>query len=310
MFSLIIPYHNREKFLPRTLKSIEDSTVQPTTIFLVNNASTDNSEKICQQFKEKHPNQYIVLLNEIRKGVSFARNTALKEVTTEWVYFFDSDDELSTDFFEKILTIIPTLNKYDLIACATQMIFSNGKAKNRKVLYSSSVTDQILSSQLSTQSMWFRTSFLRQIGGWNEKLPVWNDWELGVRVILNNAKIFWIKDQSFHRIFQHEKSLTGKNFSSRFKNLLLALETVHTLSNNNATMLTALSYREAILAAHIKRERNNLYSQELLHKAIATINECKREKHSFAIYCLYYFTYIGGHGAWQIARFFIKIAHF
>ena len=50
MFTLIIPYHNRERFLPRTLYSLLQSTVQPSQIILVDNASTDASRQVCEQF--------------------------------------------------------------------------------------------------------------------------------------------------------------------------------------------------------------------------------------------------------------------
>lgn len=87
MFTLIIPYHNRERFLPRTLHSLLQSTVQPSQIILVDNASTDASRQVCEQFACEHPDCPIQLITESKPGACHARNKALQMVTEEWVYF-------------------------------------------------------------------------------------------------------------------------------------------------------------------------------------------------------------------------------
>ena len=149
MFSLIIPYRNRQDFLPRTLRSLQSSSMLPRRIYLVNNNSTDGSEQLCQRFASDHPNWPIVLLSEPTPGAAAARNAALRLVETEWVYFFDSDDELSSCFFEEALRKLRQKPATDVVACATRMHFPDGSEKVRNVMYNASAADQILASQLS-----------------------------------------------------------------------------------------------------------------------------------------------------------------
>ena len=133
MFTLIIPYHNRECFLPRTLHSLLQSTVQPSQIILVDNASTDASRQVCEQFACEHPDCPIQLITESKPGACHARNKALQMVTEEWVYFFDSDDELSPDYFQAVSRQVQQHPSADMIACATVRVYPDGRRAPREV---------------------------------------------------------------------------------------------------------------------------------------------------------------------------------
>ena len=73
---------------------------------------------------------------------------------------------------------------------------------------------------LSTQSVVWRTAFLREIGGWNESVLVWNDWELGLRALLATPRMLILPQEGYHQILQHAQSITGETFSSRLTQIL------------------------------------------------------------------------------------------
>lgn len=310
MFSLIIPYHNREKYLPRTLRSIAESTVRPARLFLVDDASADQSTEVCRQFADAHKKLQVTMLTAHRRGAAAARNTALEKVRTEWVYFFDSDDELSPDYFEKATTAAREHPEADVIACQTRMVFENGQEKTRSALFNASPADQILTGQLATQGMWLRTDFLRKAGGWNEQLPKWNDWELGARLLAKGARTWWLRDNAYHRIYQHADSLTGKNFSSTLSDITPALQAVHDLSQKNAAMLFALSCRESALSAHLRREGDIAASRKTRQAAMRTAKECGRCVAVPFSLLIYIYTRLGGRGGWLFASKIARIAQF
>lgn len=310
MFSLIIPYHNREQYLPRTLRSIAKSTVRPECLFLVDDASSDRSQEVCRKFADSHKELRIELLAAKGHGASAARNTALQEVRTEWVFFFDSDDELSPDYFEKATAAVREHPDADLVACQTNMVFENGTEKKRYALFNASPADQILSGQLSTQGMWLRTEFLKKAGGWDERLPKWNDWELGVRLLAKGAKTIWLRDKAYHHIYQHEDSLTGKDFSSTLSGINMALQAVHALSQKNATMLFALSCRESALSAHLRREGETEESRKMRADAMKAARESGKTIAASLSLLIYIYTRLGGRGGWFFASKIARIAHF
>jgi len=310
MFSLIIPYHNREKYLPRALRSIAGSTVKPAHLFLVDDASTDRSAEVCRRFADAHKELHITMLTAHGRGASAARNTALEQVRTEWVYFFDSDDELSPDYFEEATTAAREHPEADVIACQTRMVFEKGQEKTRSALFNASPADQILTGQLATQGMWLRTDFLKKAGGWNERLPKWNDWELGVRLLAKGAKTWWMQGKEYHRIYQHDESLTGENFFSTLSGIIPALQAVHDLSQKNTAMLFALSCKESMLSAHLRREGDIAASQKMRQAAMRTAKQCGRCGAVPFSLLIYIYTRLGGRGGWLFASKIVRIAHF
>lgn len=311
LFSVIIPYHNRETFLPRTLKSVAAQTLRPLQLILVNNGSTDASERICRTFAETHnrPEFQIILLTDKIRGAAHARNTGLAATTGTWVSFFDSDDEMSPDFLQKMKAVFEREN-CDVVAAATRMVFADGREKVRSVRYTTSVADQILTGMLSTQSVTMRTDFARRIGGWNERLRTWDDWEWGVRILLARPALFWMKGEAFHRIHQHHDSLTGVSFSSTYEQIKKAFAAVGGLLEGDRPVhrkgCVALCLRKAILAGHLAKEKAMEPAREVLADSLSSAGS-----KTLRIFCslLYRYTRAGGKGSWMIAIFGLNFLH-
>ena len=103
--SVIVPVYNAEKYLVECLESLVKQTYQNFEIILVNDGSTDNSSKICEEYKKKYKNiKYISIENH---GVSYARNLGIAEASGEYLYFMDSDDILIKDCFENFINYNP-----------------------------------------------------------------------------------------------------------------------------------------------------------------------------------------------------------
>ncbi len=90
--SVIVPVYNVEKYLKKCIESIISQSLKDIEIILVNDGSTDNSLKICQQFSKM--DNRIRLINKANTGVSDTRNTGIEEATGEYIMFVDSDDWL------------------------------------------------------------------------------------------------------------------------------------------------------------------------------------------------------------------------
>lgn len=322
MFTLIIPYHNRASYLPRLLDSIERCTICPTQIILVDNASTDDSAAYCQSFAQRHPELPIVLVSESRRGASFARNAGLAKVTTEWVYFFDSDDELSPDYFSEVQNFLRVHPDLDLVASATTMVFADGTEVARKVMGTASAADQILSSQLATQGMFLRTAFLREVGGWNESLLLWDDWELAFRLLHRGARTAWLPGRAWHRIYQHGDSITGTDFTSRHEQILRALAAVsQSFTSTDISLALALSFRQVLIAGKLYHEGSHALSKFYYHQALKGQSHAESSSvtptaslsgwhpsflASLLLRCLYRYTRWGGRGGWYLA---IRLTH-
>ncbi len=100
MISIIIPVYNAEKYLSTCLDSVLAQTFTDWECILVNDGSTDNSGKICEEYVVKDKRFRVV--HKENGGVSSARNLGLDKVQGEWIVFLDSDDSIKPIFLSEI----------------------------------------------------------------------------------------------------------------------------------------------------------------------------------------------------------------
>ena len=74
---------------------------------LVDDASVDDSMVKCQKLIDEYdgPIQFRLLHHEKNRGLSAARNTGTKAATGEYVFYLDSDDEITSDCIEKMMLL-------------------------------------------------------------------------------------------------------------------------------------------------------------------------------------------------------------
>lgn len=90
LVSVIIPYYNSEKTLERAIQSIANQSFSDFECLLIDNNSTDSSNKIAQHFVET--DSRFILFHEEKQGVVFASNLGWNKSSGEYVARMDSDD--------------------------------------------------------------------------------------------------------------------------------------------------------------------------------------------------------------------------
>lgn len=105
LLTVIIPVYNTGEYLSRCIESVTNQTERNIEIIIINDGSTDNSEKIIEKYILKYPNiKYIKLEKNI--GVGNARNIGIENAKTKYITFIDSDDWIDTTYYENMLQII------------------------------------------------------------------------------------------------------------------------------------------------------------------------------------------------------------
>lgn len=105
LLTVVVPVYNTGKYLNRCIESILNQTINNISIVIINDGSTDNSEKIIEKNFLKNPNiEYIKLEQNI--GVGNARNLGIEKAETKYVTFIDSDDWVDSSYYENMLQII------------------------------------------------------------------------------------------------------------------------------------------------------------------------------------------------------------
>ena len=100
--SVIVPVYKTEEYLKRCVDSILASTYENLEVILVDDGSPDNSGKICDEYAKKDTR--VRVIHKENGGLSSARNAGLDIATGDYITFVDSDDYISNDIYEKLIT--------------------------------------------------------------------------------------------------------------------------------------------------------------------------------------------------------------
>ena len=108
MVSIIIPLYNVENYVIDSLKSAFAQTYSDIDFLLVDDCSTDHTMQIVEEYVLNHPRREAVRIihHDKNLGLSAARNTGLEKACGEYVYFMDSDDEITEDCIENLYQAI------------------------------------------------------------------------------------------------------------------------------------------------------------------------------------------------------------
>lgn len=101
LVSIIVPVYNVEKYIQKCLASISAQTYHNIEVILVDDGSTDGSERICDEASSADARFTVV--HKANGGLSDARNTGLSAIGGTWVFFLDSDDYISPHCIETML---------------------------------------------------------------------------------------------------------------------------------------------------------------------------------------------------------------
>jgi len=122
--SIVIPTYNVGELLAACLDSVLHQTYGNFEVIIVNDGSTDDTGKICQDYVRQDPRLKYFVLKENR-GLAYARNLGLSKATGDLIFFVDSDDELiGCDALEQLMRVKDANPKVPIVGCT----FSKSKS--------------------------------------------------------------------------------------------------------------------------------------------------------------------------------------
>ena len=109
LVSIIMPSYNTEKYISESIKSVCIQTYKNWELIIVDDCSTDNTDKVVASIKDERI-RYIK--NKKNCGAANSRNRALKEAKGRWIAFLDSDDLWYPEKLEKQIDFMERNNYY------------------------------------------------------------------------------------------------------------------------------------------------------------------------------------------------------
>lgn len=130
--SIIIPAYNVERYLEAAFDSIKAQTQLPDEVILIDDGSTDRTLEVAKSYNFSLPYQIQSIDNG---GQGNARNLGVSLASSEYVYFFDSDDLLTTNFITSVKEQIRNNQYPDIVLFSGESFNDNEYQGNRWVDY-------------------------------------------------------------------------------------------------------------------------------------------------------------------------------
>lgn len=290
--TVVVPVYNRADRVASTLDSIAAQTCLPGRVIVVDDGSTDGSSDAVSRWIAENPlGKRFELIRAQHGGAAASRNVGLDTVTTRWTMFFDSDDTMEPGHIA--LARSGVSDDVDIVGWNALNHRRNGSRCLFKFHRRDRLWNNLMHGTFGTQRYMARTSLFRKVGGWNPDAVVWNDIELGTRLLALNPRIKTIKSSKpTVNMYAGDNSLTwvADDRASRYAPALRAMH------NAGVYPESWLKLKAALIAADLGR--GNAEKGKRMFKNIPNPGR--------AVRLAYFYRYHGGRATARLLRMFFR----
>ena len=247
LISIIVPVYNGSKYLERCINSILSQTYPDLEILLVNDGSTDDSLLVCQKYTY---DSRVKVLDKPNGGVGSARNVGLDNAIGDYIMFVDSDDFISTEMCEKMISSAFE-KSFDILFCGYSEMNEKMqvKAVDERQAFSQFVLTKDISILFNYNNrfgvhpyIWrvlYKADVVRQLR-FNEKLYIGEDDIFLIQALLHADKVGYLDDKLYYYLQigstnGYYKYKVRDDYYEVKKNYSLILENI--LSSNGYNLL-------------------------------------------------------------------------
>jgi len=183
--SIIVPCYNQAHFLDEALQSVYSQTSPNWECIIVNDGSTDNLEEVVLNWtnKDKRFKSY----HKENGGLSSARNFGINKADYDIILPLDADDKINKHLVSEVLKAFQS-SEVDVVYYDVEYF---GEKKGKFIL-----PDYKYKTLLTQNTFIACTPFKKQayvdIGGYDEELKSFEDWDLWIRMLDENSKVMKI----------------------------------------------------------------------------------------------------------------------
>lgn len=211
LFSILLPVYNTpEKWLRRALDSVVEQWYPNWELRIADDASTQpHVRKVLEEFAGRDSRIHLAI-REANGHIVEATNTALETATGDWVVLFDHDDEMRPNALFELAREIDANPEADLIYSDEDHLDEEGR-RYEPYFKPDLNYDLLLAQNAICHLGAYRTSLVREVGGFREGTEGAQDWDLALRVIESSSPE---KIRHLPRILYHWRNIEGSTARS------------------------------------------------------------------------------------------------
>ena len=208
--SVVVPCYNQGKFLSEALDSVLAQTLQEWECIVVDDGSTDNSSDIAKAYCTK--DNRIRYVYQENAGPSAARNKGVSLTSAPLVFFLDGDNVILSELLG--LGVEHMEKHTDCILYYTKGEYF-GSRHGEFILNYTSYRDLLVANSIDCLCIVRRTDFER-VGGFDEGLFGYEDWEFFIRLLYHNDTIY--KEPQILFKYRCNGSPSSVNYQAKARN--------------------------------------------------------------------------------------------
>lgn len=244
LVSVIVPIFNTENYLSECIESLLEQTYEPLEIILVDDGSTDNSGKICDNYAAN--NSMLVVLHTKNQGRTKARLSGVEHAHGAFVSFVDADDYVAPNYVEHLVTCLLE-HKVDVSGCQSYNVYGENKSlvprtefgyfdKNEieKILINNFLFDErtgLASISHYLHCKLFKRTAILQVLPRGINLWVGED-TVGVFLILLQSDSIYISNEPLHYYRQHESQTIKRMDRERWDGNVESFQSLADIDND------------------------------------------------------------------------------
>ena len=263
--SIIIPIYNAESTIKKCLKSIINQEYKNIEIILVNDGSSDKTERIIEEF---FLDKRIKYYRQENSGVSVTRNLGISKATGDYIFFIDADDTIDEMV---IKDLVDNVSENNLVGIMHKFNMDE-KCKNKEKYSSKELLTEILSSNI-LGVVWgylFKTSIVKNML-FDKNTGLLEDTIFLVEYLKNSNinEVKFIDNGNYYNYIQNFSSITadGKRILKKCKDFEYSLNKINELTNNKFNDL--IEEKKIIL---LEKELRFIKNKEILKDVYRNIN--------------------------------------
>jgi glycosyltransferase involved in cell wall biosynthesis len=211
LISIVVPCYNQAQYLEECLESVINQTYQNWECIIVNDGSPDNTEDVALPICAKDSRIKYLKINNA--GVSHARNTGIKISEGEYILPLDADDIIGDTYIEKAIEVFASNQEVSLVYCSARKF---GDVNEIWDLSDYSYKDLLMDNMIFC-SAFFRKSDWQNIGGYDEHIAGFEDWEFWVRLLNEKSVVYSIPQVLFYyriKEISRQKTVEKNNYDA------------------------------------------------------------------------------------------------
>ena len=227
--SVIVPIYNAENFLTESINSLLNQTFTDFEVICINDGSKDQSLRLINNIQKR--DNRIKVINKTNGGCGSARNVGIENAKGEYIYFFDPDDYISPDAFQKLYENAKN-NKSDMVISQIAWYTEGNKINfdkpgfdlenvfenidfNKFTFNYKQIKEYVLNSYFAPWTKLYNTRFLKYDNNFRfEENIAFDDVPFHVKTILKAQRISFVPEAFYQYRTSNKNSVNNTSTNS------------------------------------------------------------------------------------------------